>query len=103
MDNEGAFRADESVDDLHRRAPARDRTGKGTMAAALGGIDMEPSVAHHERAPLLGLSSNANGQGDDGDDEAPEPAWFDEYNQWDHLPWYRRPSVNGLLKIFART
>ena len=96
MENEDARLADDNVGSIHLRASARERTGRNTVRAALEGVNTELASARGERSPLLRRSSDEdNDQEDRNDDEdTPKPAQYDEYSQWDGLPWYRRPSVS---------
>jgi hypothetical protein len=100
---------------LHRRTPtaAQKKTGRdgdGNEPAELlrerldlGEQDMG------EQAPLLGDSEGRDGSSSDDDDGSSEagagPAWAgagDGFDEWEGLPWYRKPSVSWSPGCFAR-
>jgi hypothetical protein len=83
-----------SADDtLHRRAPA------ATRKAARSGAEAAAEAEPHEQAPLLG--SGDRGGSDHGDDDEqtggaqglPSSGADDGFDEWEGLPWYKRPSV----------
>jgi hypothetical protein len=94
--HEAGFHADGNVDGVQRRAPARDRTGKNTLLTARGAVDHEMILDHSEESPLL-QDSGDDGEGDDDSDSLKSSWGFD--NEWAGLPWYKRPSVCGILAM----
>jgi hypothetical protein len=82
--------AEDRANTLYQRAPARDRTGKNGMMSARGGIESGTSrPGDDERAPLLSeRGRDSSGEGDAAQDEDHK-----EYDQWEGMPWYKRPSV----------
>ena len=99
MDQDWLLQGDDTVDAVQRRVPRKRQTGKATMLAAAGGIDMHPHE-EDEQAPLLGAQQSGdgdeNGRGDDGtgSDTTLADAWSPIYEDFEGLPWYRKPSVS---------
>lgn len=61
-----------------------DGTERPQVIFGVGGSSSKPTLLESEEtSALLG-----NGSGDDGDNTA-------EIDDWEGLPWYRRPSVKG--------
>jgi len=94
MDHNGVFTAEDNVDAVQRRKPDSKKMGEDTMTAAQGGVDNRTENEHSEGSPLL----NTEGSGSGG--SAGPPPYEEEvdypkpdYNEWDHLPWWKRPSV----------
>jgi hypothetical protein len=75
---------------LHQRGPTSSRTGKNSSRAPLGGADASNSRLIDERAPLL---SGRDRDGEDDADSRHHRVEYEEYSQWEGLPWYRKPSV----------
>ena len=100
MDHNGAFTADENVDVVHRTEAGRSRVGENAMLAAEGGIEIRGKsssrVSQTERSPLL------NPQTADSDDERDtyRSTWANGV-EWEHLPWYKRPSVRASTLIYG--
>jgi hypothetical protein len=104
MDQDGLLQGDDTVDAVQRRT-RKPQSGKATMLAAAGGIDIQPSDDRDEQAPLLGSRRSGDG-GDSGssDEDGSETlaeAWAPTYEDFEGLPWYKRPSVlrSKLLKL----
>lgn len=83
------------METVHRTEAGRSRVGEDAMLVAEGGIEFgrkAPSrVSTSERSPLLDRTSTHS------DDEQPVPEWTNG-KEWDHLPWYKRPSVCAVLR-----
>lgn len=79
-------------DALHRRAPAATRKAAWNGAAAAAEADP------HEQAPLLGSGDRGGSDHDDdeqngGAEGLPSSGADDGFDEWEGLPWYKRPSV----------
>ncbi|KAF2150688.1 major facilitator superfamily transporter [Myriangium duriaei CBS 260.36] len=97
--SDAAFVVDANIDQKAMRAhvtrlgSGSSRTGEWDVLAARGGFD--PDVVRDdatERQPLLGSSGQ-----EPGGDESEVPR-YDEFND---LPWYRRPSIYWVLFPFS--
>jgi hypothetical protein len=94
MENTDPYLSDENVNTVQRRAPAKDRTGKNTVMAARGGVDGDAVLQHSEQTPLL----DSSGDEESTDGDASRPTWEFE-DEWEGLPWHKRPSVGSSLAL----
>jgi hypothetical protein len=90
MDSNGAFTADENVDTVIRTEAGRSNMGQDALLVAEGGIEghaKTPGVSTSETSPLLVRTASS-----DDNEIFPTSTWT-AGSDWDHLPWYKRPSV----------
>ncbi|KAF2434492.1 MFS general substrate transporter [Tothia fuscella] len=94
MDHNGGFAAQDSIDTAQRRKQDSKKQGEDTMLIAEGGVDNH-STREVEETPLL------RAPGDEDDSEDAEFSRKPSYYDWDHLPWWKRPSPYWLLGPFV--
>jgi hypothetical protein len=99
MDHNGVLTADDNVNAVQKRKGVGRVNGKDTMVAAEGGIANRSERDESEESPLL---SDASGRSspppyDDDDDDGGVDYTKPSYTDWDHLPWWKKPSVCCLL------
>lgn len=85
MDHDGGFTAQDNVDTTLRRKPDQTRLGEDTMITSQGGIENREE-REAEDTPLL--------REDDPYEYSKPP-----YQDWEHLPWWKTPSVSGILRV----
>lgn len=88
MDHEGTFTADNNVDTSQTAAGGRSNTGEDVMRIAEGGVTTArrksmPPPEEAEETPLLRRET----------ERTPPAVGWTHTSEWDHLPWYKRPSV----------
>ena len=95
MDAAGAFTADDNLDSVGRRETGSSNVGEHSVPAAKGGIGSKlANVTETEDTPLLVESrSSSRTLGDYGDGG----------NEWERVPWYKRPSVSLRCLLILRT
>jgi hypothetical protein len=91
MDHNGAFTADENVDTAHRRRGGQSRVGEDGMLVAEGGVEIHMEE-QAEDSPLLGRRESV----EENDAQADPGQTWAASTEWDHLPWWKRPSVRSL-------
>jgi hypothetical protein len=86
---------------------ARRKAARKTNGAAAAPADAEDA---HEQAPLLWRGEDDSGDEDDAGEaeedgraegQAAGGAEDDDFDEWEGLPWYKKPSVGGIPYAFS--
>jgi len=98
MGRDGASQHDGSAESTIRRNPRQNPSGPVNPSASSQSTQRDVETEYSEDAPLLGprkpLNSRDSGpQLESGESQGALPDWDDNYHEFDHLPWYKKPSV----------